>query len=132
MSVTLNRFSTTLCHKYIMMRRNDYARSSDLTTALSHRTRVRRYSLDLSNVSKAWRGWDSNIVAYLLITVSFILWSNMSDRTRPDSNEVLMSLREYLLLNNILIQKRSSFTTSLISSDLFNTNVRRTLDATVR
>ena len=127
----MNSFSTTFCHKDIMIRKNDYARSSDLTTELSHRTRVRRDSLDLNNVSKASRCWCSDIVAHLLITVPCILWSSVSGRSRSDSNEVLTSSREDLLLKNILIQIRSSFTTRLIASDLINTNVRRTLDATV-
>ena len=131
MSVTLNSFTTTFCHKDIMIRKNDYARSSDLTTESSHRTRVRRNSLDLIHVSKASRCWDSDIVAHLLISVSCILWSNMSGRSRSDSNEVLTSQRDDLLLKNILIQIRSSFTTRLIASDLINTNVRRTLETTV-
>ena len=109
---------------------SDYARSSELTTEASHRTRVRRNSLDVKDVSKLW--WDSDIVAHLLITVSRILWSNMSDRPRSDSNEVLMSLRADLLLKNILRKIRSSITTRLIATDMFNTNVRRTLDAIVR
>ena len=127
----MNRFSTTFCHKDIMIRKNHYARSSDLTTESSRWTQVRRNSLDLNNVSKVSRCWDSDIVAHLLIAVSCILWSNMYDRLRSDSNEVLTSPREDLLLKNILIQIRSSFTTRLIVSDLFNANVRRTLDATI-
>ena len=131
MSFTLNSFSTTFCHKDIMIRKNDYVRSSDLTTELSHRTRVRRDSLDLNNVSKVSRCWSSDIVAHLLITVSCILWSSVSGRSRSDSNEVLTSPREDLLMKNILIQIRSSFTTRLVASDLIITNVCRTLDATV-
>ena len=132
MSVLLNRFSANFCHQGNMFRKNDYARSCDLTTEATHRTRVRRNSLDLKNVSKAAQWWISDIVANLLITVSCILWSNMIGRSDSDSNDVLTSLREDLPLRNILRQIRWSKRSDWSRLTFLTRNVRRTLDATAR
>ena len=66
---------------------------------------------------------DSNIIASLSITVSCILWSIMSvcEDSWSDSNEVLTSLREDLLLTNNFRQVMSSSMMRLIVFDLYIT-----------
>ena len=88
------------------------------------------YAREREHIEQTWRPTteahlfrDSNIIASLSFTVSCILWSIMSvcEDSRSDSNEVLTSLREDLLLTNNFRRVMSSSMMRLIVFDLYIT-----------